>query len=71
MWDTAYAGDAPIVAYNILIDDNVVKSIEFAPQITRAPYKESVTLNDDNKHTLAIQSVDKANRKNKSNVIWI
>ena len=71
MWDTAYAGDSPIVAYNILIDEKVVKSIEFAPQITREPYKEIVTLNDDNKHALAVQSVDKSNRSNKSKVVWI
>ena len=71
MWDTAYAGDSPIVAYNILVDERVVKSIEFAPQITREPYKEIVTLNDDNKHALAVQSVDKSNRSNKSKVVWI
>ena len=71
MWDTAYAGDAPIVSYDILLDNKVVKSIEFAPQITRNPYKVSITIDDTNKHSIAVQAVDKAKREKKSNPIWV
>ena len=71
MWDTAYAGDAPIVSYDILLDNKVVKSIEFAPQITRNPYKVSITIDDTNKHSIAVQAVDKVKREKKSNPNWV
>jgi predicted aldo/keto reductase-like oxidoreductase len=70
-WDTAYAGDAPIVSYDILLDNNVVESIEFAPQITRNPYRESITINDNNKHSIAVRVTDKSKRMQNSNATWV
>jgi aryl-alcohol dehydrogenase-like predicted oxidoreductase len=70
-WDTAYAGDAPIVAYDILLDNKVVQSTEFAPQITRDPYKATVTIDDENKHSIAVRVTDKLKRTKASNPIWV
>jgi len=57
-WNTAYAGDAPIKAYEIWRDDAKIKEITFAPQITTNPFTYSELLNDKNSHTFIIKVVD-------------
>lgn len=65
-WNTAYAGDAPMTAYEIWRDGTSIKEIPFTPQITTDPFTWSETLNDKQTHTYIVQIVDSKGRKAES-----
>ncbi len=57
-WSTAYAGDAPMTAYEIWRDGARVNKITFKPQITTDPYTWSEPLNDKIPHTYVLKVID-------------
>jgi predicted aldo/keto reductase-like oxidoreductase len=61
-WSTAYAGDAPMTAYEIWRDGTRVNKITFTPQITTDPFKWSEPLNDKIPHTYILKVVDAQGR---------
>lgn len=61
-WSTAYAGDAPIKAYEIWRDGTRVNKITFTPQITTDPFIWSEPLNDKIPHTYILKVVDAQGR---------
>ncbi len=65
-WQTAYAGDEPIVHYEIWRDNTKVGQVAYKPQITRAPFIYKETLADSNAHKYRIMTVDAAGRKAKT-----
>ena len=65
-WQTAYAGDEPIVHYEIWRDNTKVGQVAYKPQITMAPFIYKETLADSNAHKYRIMTVDAAGRKAKT-----
>jgi len=65
-WGTAYAGDAPMAAYEIWRDGEKVTEIPFTHQITTDPYKWSETLNDKKGHSYVVHIADSKGRKAES-----
>ncbi len=61
-WQTAYAGDEPIVRYEIWRDNNRVGEVAHKPQTTRAPFVYKETLPDSSAHKYKILTVDAAGR---------
>jgi len=61
-WNTAYAGDAPIKAYEIWRDGAIISEIPFTPQITTDPFTYSESLNDIIAHTYSIKVIDTKGR---------
>jgi aryl-alcohol dehydrogenase-like predicted oxidoreductase len=61
-WNTAYAGDAPIKAYQIWRDGAMIKEIPFTPQITTDPFTCSESLNDKTAHTYIVKVSDAKGR---------
>jgi aryl-alcohol dehydrogenase-like predicted oxidoreductase len=57
-WNTAYAGDAPIKAYEIWRDGARIQSIPFAPQMTIDPFTFMESLNDKTAHNYILKVVD-------------
>jgi len=57
-WSTAYAGDAPINAYEIWRDGAKIKEFPFTPQLTTDPFTWSETLDDKIVHTYVMKVVD-------------
>ncbi len=70
-WQTAYAGDEPIVRYEILRDHNKAGQIIHKPQRTRAPFQFEETLSDKAVHTYQIVTVDGAGRTAKTEEMTI
>jgi hypothetical protein len=65
-WGTAYAGDAPMAAYEIWRDGEKITEIPFTHQITTDPFKWSETLNDKKAHSYVVQIADTKGRKAES-----
>ena len=61
-WNTAYAGDAPIKAYEIWRDGARIQSIPFAPQMTTDPFTFMESLNDKTAHNYILKVVDDKGR---------
>lgn len=65
-WQTAYAGDEPIVRYEIWRDNAKVGQVAYKPQITRDPFIYNETLADKSAHKYAVLTVDAAGRTAKT-----
>lgn len=61
-WQTAYAGDRPIVHYEVLRDGEIVGTVEHQPQTTKTPFRFEDTLADQTAHGYTIATVDAAGR---------
>lgn len=61
-WQTAYAGDEPIVRYEILRDREKVGQVAHKPQVTPSPFVFEETLSDESAHKYQILTLDAAGR---------
>jgi len=61
-WSNAYAGDAPLTAYEIWRDGTRVNRIVFSPQLTTDLFTWSEPLNDTKAHSYMVQIVDSKGR---------
>jgi len=59
-WQTSYAGDEPIVRYEILRDQKKVGQVVHQPQLTRTPFLFEEALSDEDAHKYRIVTVDAA-----------
>jgi aryl-alcohol dehydrogenase-like predicted oxidoreductase len=65
-WQTAYAGDEPIVRYEIWRDNQKAGQIGHKPQVRQAPFSFEETLSDKAAHQYQIVTVDAAGRTAKT-----
>jgi len=65
-WQTAFAGDEPIVRYEIWRDNKKAGQILHRPQVTRTPFSFEETLPDKTAHQYRILAVDAAGRTAKT-----
>jgi aryl-alcohol dehydrogenase-like predicted oxidoreductase len=65
-WQTAYAGDEPIVRYEILRDNQKAGQIAHKPQIRQTPFSFEDVLSDKTAHRYQIATVDAAGRTTKT-----
>jgi aryl-alcohol dehydrogenase-like predicted oxidoreductase len=65
-WQTAYAGDEPIVRYEIWRDNQKAGQITHKPQVRQAPFSFEETLADKAAHRYQIVTVDAAGRTAKT-----
>jgi aryl-alcohol dehydrogenase-like predicted oxidoreductase len=70
-WHTAYAGDEPIVEYEILRDNKKIDQVEHKPLVNRTPFSFTDTLSDKTAHRYQIVTVDAAGRTAKSEELLI
>ncbi|HJX35214.1 MAG TPA: aldo/keto reductase [Desulfatiglandales bacterium] len=61
-WQTAYAGDEPIIRYEIWRDQQKAGQVAHTPQISRIPFIFEEILFDDAAHSYRILTVDAAGR---------
>jgi aryl-alcohol dehydrogenase-like predicted oxidoreductase len=61
-WQTAYAGDEPILSYEIWRDDKKVATVAHKPQTTRQPFVFEEAIADGSAHVFRIRAVDAAGR---------
>jgi aryl-alcohol dehydrogenase-like predicted oxidoreductase len=61
-WQTAYAGDEPIKAYEIWRDNQKIADVPHKPQITKVPFVFEEKIKDKSAHTYKIVTVDAVNR---------
>lgn len=61
-WQTAYAGDEPILRYEIWRDNQKVGQVTHKPQLNRTPFIFKETLKDKSAHNYKIITVDAAGR---------
>ncbi|MDR0842134.1 MAG: aldo/keto reductase [Acidobacteriota bacterium] len=61
-WQTAYAGDEPIVRYEIVRDGKKAGEVAHKPQVTAAPFQFEDKLSDAVAHQYRIVTVDAAGR---------
>jgi aryl-alcohol dehydrogenase-like predicted oxidoreductase len=65
-WQTAYAGDEPIVRYEIWRDNRKAGQIEHKPQVRQTPFSFEEVLSDQAAHHYQIVTVDAAGRTAKT-----
>lgn len=65
-WHSAYAGDEPIVRYEILCDNRKVGQIAHKPQVRKTPFSFEEVLSDRTAHQFQIVTVDAAGRTAKT-----
>jgi len=61
-WQTAYAGDEPILSYEIWRDREKVTAVAHKPQTTRQPFVFEEAIEDKSAHLYQIRSLDAAGR---------
>ncbi len=61
-WQTAYAGDEPIIRYEIWRDRQKAGQVAHTPQVSRVPFIFEETLSDKASHNYRILTVDAAGR---------
>ena len=61
-WQTAYAGDEPIIRYEIWRDRQNIGQVDHRPQVSRMPFIFEETLSDNASHIYHILTVDAAGR---------
>jgi aryl-alcohol dehydrogenase-like predicted oxidoreductase len=59
-WQTAYAGDEPIVSYEIWRDQKKVAAVAHQPQATRRPFLFEEAVPDTSAHVYQVRAVDAA-----------
>jgi aryl-alcohol dehydrogenase-like predicted oxidoreductase len=62
-WQTAYAGDEPIVSYEIWRDHEKVEQVPHEPQTTKKPFEFADAVPDKAAHMYQIATIDAAGRK--------
>jgi aryl-alcohol dehydrogenase-like predicted oxidoreductase len=65
-WQTAYAGDEPVVRYEIWRDSKKAGQIEHKPQVRQTPFSFEEALSDKAAHQYQIVTVDAAGRTAKT-----
>lgn len=70
-WDCAYAGNEPIVRYDVLLDNKVIQTLDFYPQTTIEPYRATIDINDGNRHIVAVKAIDRAGNEKTSKTITV
>jgi hypothetical protein len=65
-WNTAYAGDAPIVRYEIVCDNRKAGQVDHKPQVGQTPFLFEEGLSDKAAHRYQVVTVDAAGRTAKS-----
>jgi len=61
-WQTAYAGDEPILSYEIWRDQQKVAEVAHKPQTTRQPFLFEETIEDRSTHVYQVKALDAAGR---------
>ena len=61
-WQTAYAGDEPILSYEIWRDQQKVAEVAHKPQTTRQPFLFEETIEDRSAHVYQVKALDAAGR---------
>jgi aryl-alcohol dehydrogenase-like predicted oxidoreductase len=61
-WQTAYAGDEPIVSYEIWRDQNKLGAVPHKPQTTRQPFTFEEAVTDTSAHVYRVRTLDAAGR---------
>ncbi|MFN8209703.1 MAG: aldo/keto reductase [Bacteroidales bacterium] len=62
-WNTAYAGDAPIIRYEILRDGSKIGELPFTPQISEEPFSFNDDVTDKMIHEYQVRVIDAKGRK--------
>jgi len=70
-WDAAYAGNEPIVKYEVLMDDKIIGFIDYSPQTTLAPFTYKLEIDGYNAHEVSVKVVDRGNDENVSKKILL
>ena len=70
-WQTAYAGDEPIVRYEIWRDNQKTGQVAHKPQVRQTPFLFEETLSDKAAHRYQIVTVDAAGRTAKTGEVLI
>ncbi len=70
-WDTAYAGDEPLVQYEIWRDGQKAGQLEHKPQTRKTPYSFEDALSDKAAHSYRIVTVDAAGRSAKTEEVLL
>ncbi len=65
-WQTAFAGDEPVVRYEILRDNRKIGQVTHKPQTSRTPFLFEEALSDKAAHAYQIVTVDSAGRTAKT-----
>jgi aryl-alcohol dehydrogenase-like predicted oxidoreductase len=65
-WQTSYAGDEPIVRYEIWRDNRKVGQVFHKPQVTKAPFIHEDIISDNSSHTYSLVTVDAVDRRAKT-----
>ncbi len=68
-WQTAYAGDEPIVRYEIWRDNQKTGQVEHKPQVRQTPFAFEETLADKAAHRYQFVTVDAAGRTSRTEEI--
>ena len=63
-WNSAYAGDSPLVCYNILRDGQLIGTVDHVPQINKIPFIFEEPFLLDGSHRYQIVAVDRNGRTN-------
>jgi len=61
-WQTAYAGDEPIVSYEIWRDQKRVAAVAYKPQTTKQPFLFEEAIEDKSTHVYQIKALDAGGR---------
>jgi hypothetical protein len=70
-WQTAYAGDEPIVYYEIWREQQKVGQVAHTPQVSRTPFIFKETLSDNAAHNYRVLTVDATGRTAKTEDILL
>jgi len=62
-WQTAYAGDEPIVSYEIWRDQKKVASVPYKPQTSKQPFLFDEAIKDKSAHVYQIKALDAGGRR--------
>ena len=61
-WQTAYAGDEPILCYEIWRDQKKVGALPYRPQTSKQPFLFEEAITDESAHVYQIKALDAAGR---------
>jgi aryl-alcohol dehydrogenase-like predicted oxidoreductase len=61
-WQTAYAGDEPILSYEIWRDQKKVKAVPYKPQTSKQPFMFEEAIKDKSAHVYQIKALDAVGR---------
>ncbi|MEI6050947.1 MAG: aldo/keto reductase [Bacteroidota bacterium] len=64
-WDTSYAGNEPIIHYEIVSDDNIIGTVKHLPQVSKEPFSYPIPSGKEFK----VVAVDAIGRKSATEVL--